>query len=85
MSASKWKMRGIFVLIVRVEIVTKANVSPYLVLAVFRVGFIAGGGSSMFISEAPANNDNLFGRDSFTWPQLNTSYIDVDILCKSKH
>lgn len=47
--------------------------------------FVGGGGSSMFISEAPRNNDNLFvGRDSLTWPQLNTSCIDVDILCKSK-
>lgn len=63
----------------------KPNVSPYLRVAWICGGFVGGGGSSIFISDAPANNDNRFGRESFTWPQLNTSYIDVDILCKSKH
>lgn len=47
-------------------------------------GVIAdGGGSSILIFDAPANNDKRFGRTSFTWPQLNTSYMDVDIRCKS--
>lgn len=71
------------------ESVCKKMVSPYDLELVAYFGVCVddegGGGSSMLISEAPRNNDNLFGRDSFTWPQLNTSYIDEDILCKSKH
>lgn len=73
----------------RESVMIKKNVSPYdlELVAYFVVCFDdeGGGGSSMLISEAPRNNDNLFGRDSLTWPQLNTSYIDEDILCKSKH
>lgn len=72
------------------ERMCKINVSPcdlelVAYLGVCVVDDEGGGGSSMLISEAPRNNDNLFGRDSLTWPQLNTSYIDEDILCKSKH
>lgn len=55
----------------------------YLVVVVVGVSVDGGGGSSILIVDAPANNDKRFGRVSFTCPQLNTSYMDVDIRCKS--
>lgn len=52
-------------------------------LALEELVFVWHGGSSILMFDAPANNDKRFGRDSLTWPQLNTSDIEVDIRCKS--